>query len=142
MAERKNTHGLELVTIDRTTIVSIGDMEIWDGADLSLIRDTLFRLIRQQAVNSISIDMKYVQYIPSGFFGMLYDWMDRGIEVRLLHPRTRVQQMLWFQKFFVDEGHGTHRLVKGTAPAIDANGHDWSVESTSSPVASPLALTN
>ena len=45
MAERKNTHGLRLSRRREVMIVDIGDMEIWDGADLSLIRDTLNRLI-------------------------------------------------------------------------------------------------
>ncbi len=110
MAERKYTHGLSIQSSHQGIVVNIGDMEIWDGADLSLIRDTLFRLVLQDGNEAFAIDMHAVQYVPSGFFGMLFDWMERGVEVRLLSPRDRVQQMLWFRKFFVEVEAGVYRL--------------------------------
>lgn len=110
MAERKYTHGLAISTAADLTVIDIGDMEIWDGADLSLIRDTLFRLVLQDGVDAFAIDMHAVQYVPSGFFGMLYDWMERGVDVKLVNPRARVQQMLWFRKFFAEVEPGTYRL--------------------------------
>jgi hypothetical protein len=100
MAERKNTHGLTVKRHRRATVIDIGEMEIWDGADLSLIRDTLNRLIVKERRRSIAIQMRTVKYVPSGFFGMLYDWFERGITVRLVAPQERVTQMLWFQRFF------------------------------------------
>lgn len=100
MAERKNTHGLTVKRQRRATVIDIGEMEIWDGADLSLIRDTLNRLIVKERRRSIAIQMRTVKYVPSGFFGMLYDWFERGITVRLVAPQERVTQMLWFQRFF------------------------------------------
>jgi len=100
MAERKNTHGLTVKRHRRATVIDIGEMEIWDGADLSLIRDTLNRLIVKERRRSIAIQMRTVKYVPSGFFGMLYDWFERGITVRLVAPQDRVTQMLWFQRFF------------------------------------------
>lgn len=100
MAERKHTHGLAITQADEVTVIDIGDMEIWDGADLSLIRDTLFRLVLQDGVEAFAVDMHAVQYVPSGFFGMLFDWLERGVEVRLANPRERVMKMLWFRKFF------------------------------------------
>lgn len=103
MAERKNTHGLTVRRHRRATVIDIGDMEIWDGADLSLIRDTLNRLIIKERRRSIAIQMQTVKYVPSGFFGMLYDWFERGITVRLVAPQQRVTQMLWFQRFFDHE---------------------------------------
>lgn len=114
MAERKYTHGLAvLVTEAHGAVVDIGDMEIWDGADLSLIRDTLFRLVLQEGADAFAIDMHAVQYVPSGFFGMLFDWMERGVDVRLLNPRDRVRQMLWFRKFFVAVTENAYRLCDG-----------------------------
>jgi transketolase len=47
---------------------------LWDGADLSLIRDTLNRLVVKERRRSIAIQMRTVKYVPSGFFGMLFDW--------------------------------------------------------------------
>ena len=128
MAERKYTHGLELVEIDGSTLLNIGDIEIWDGADLSLVRDTLARLAGQEYIKSFTIDMKFVQYIPSGFFGMLYDWCERGVEIRLLQPRARVQNMLWFQKFFVDLGNGYFQLILGSVELQTSSPLAWPEE--------------
>lgn len=100
MADRKYTHGLELIQRGEVTILHIGKMEIWDGADLSLLRDTILRLVTEDDIKSIGIDVRCVQHVPSGFFGMLYDWYERGLTIQLLEPRERVTQMLWFRKFF------------------------------------------
>ena len=66
------------------TLISLGEMEIWDGADLALIRDTLFEQILDFEQRDLALDMKTVKYIPSGFFGMLGDWKDRGISITVL----------------------------------------------------------
>lgn len=110
MAERKNTHGLTVKRHRRATVIDIGEMEIWDGADLSLIRDTLNRLIVKERRRSIAIQMRTVKYVPSGFFGMLYDWFERGITVRLVAPQERVTQMLWFQRFFEHDQDDSYLL--------------------------------
>lgn len=110
MAERKNTHGLQLARRRDSVVVDIGDMEIWDGADLSLIRDTLNQLIIKQRRRAIGIQMRSVKYVPSGFFGMLYDWHDQGITVRLFAPQPRVTGMLWFQRFFELDGKDCYVL--------------------------------
>ncbi|SFJ53813.1 STAS domain-containing protein [Planctomicrobium piriforme] len=141
MAERKYTHGLSVNVSTQGTVIDIGDMEIWDGADLSLIRDTLFRLVLQEGVDSFAIDMHAVQYVPSGFFGMLFDWLDRGVEVRLLNPRDRVKQMLWFRKFFVADDAQTWRLHHGLAIDERQSEELWSGERTQGS-ASPLGMLN
>lgn len=109
MAERKYTHGLELSREGSTNLISIGDMEIWDGADLSLIRDTIYQLAGSNDSVEIGIDMQFVQHVPSGFFGMLFDWHERGVIITLHRPRPRITQMLWFRKFFkLDQAHIWH----------------------------------
>ena len=112
MAERKNTHGLSLTRKSNRTIVDIGEMEIWDGADLSLIRDTLNRLVEKERRRSIAIQMKSVKYVPSGFFGMLYDYFEQGISIRLINPQPRVANMVWFRRFFSADSDGSHLLVR------------------------------
>jgi len=121
MAERKNTHGLKLTRKFGSVIVDIGKMEIWDGADLSLVRDTLNVLISRRRKRSVGIHMKYVKYVPSGFFGMLYDYFEAGITVRLVRPQPRVAEMLWFQRFFVEEAPGVYRLDDIYECGIDAD---------------------
>lgn len=125
MAERKYTHGLKINREKGTFVISIGDMEIWDGADLSLVRDTLVTLIRQKGRRCVGIDMQFVQYVPSGFFGMLFDWHDAGIEVRLVRPRERVRNMLWFRKFFDLVDSGIYRLHEGSGVSEETSEELW-----------------
>ena len=133
MAERKYTHGLELHQDGKATIISIGEMEIWDGADLSLIRDSLISLIRGEGCRSIGINMKYAKHIPSGFFGMLFDWFESGVEVRLYNPTDRVHGMIWFRQFYLPEGDGCYVLHDGSQVAPVLAGEEerprWEKES-------------
>jgi hypothetical protein len=121
MAERKNTHGLHVRNLRGISVVDIGDMEIWDGADLSLVRDTLNVLISRRHRRSVGIDMRHVKYVPSGFFGMLYDWFEAGITVYLSQPQDRVVGMLWFQRFFAQEKPGLWRLEDLYETGIDVD---------------------
>lgn len=93
------------------TVLSLGCIEIWDGADMALLRETLTRVIEREGRRSIAIDMSAVKYIPSGFFGMLYDWHEKGVAVRLTKPQPNVAAMLWFRQFFEPEGEGWFRLL-------------------------------
>ena len=81
-------------------VVLMGDMEIWDGADLALLRETLARLVEAERHKSIGVDLTFVKYIPSGFFGMLYDYAECGVSVRVYGPHPHIRQMLWFREFF------------------------------------------
>lgn len=120
MAERKNTHGLRLTNVRGIAVVDIGDMEIWDGADLSLVRDTLTVLIARRRRRAVGIQMRHVKYVPGGFFGMLYDWFEAGVHVFLLRPQPRVERMLWFQRFFTQVRPGLWRLEDLYETGIDS----------------------
>lgn len=84
-----------------STVISVGEMEIWDGADLALIRDTLHELIEDQNQRDVGIEMASVKYVPSGFFGMLSEWNDLGVRITLYGVQPNVQRMLWFRHFFL-----------------------------------------
>jgi len=115
-------------------VVVMGKMEIWDGADLALLREILAKLVDTEQRPAIGVDLTFVKYIPSGFFGMLYDYTDRGVSVRLYSPQTHIANMLWFREFFesVDDeafnlvvkaqtGHSARSaLAAGKAPWSDA----------------------
>lgn len=90
---------LRLFDHNNATVIDLGDMEIWDGADLALLRDSLVRVAAQRP-QAIGVDMTYVKYIPSGFFGMLFDYHEQGMKMRLLSPQPNVVRMLWFSRFF------------------------------------------
>jgi hypothetical protein len=125
MAERKYTHGLSTRDDQGVTVVDIGNMEIWDGADLSLLRDTLAVLIQRERCKAIAVDMATVKFVPSGFFGMLFDWFEQGISVRLFAPQPRVMNMLWFKRFFIWEKDDRYRL-KDSAPVTEREADEWS----------------
>ncbi len=94
----------------QVTVLDLGQMEIWDGADMALLRDSLTRLIKSEKRRSIGIDMKHVKYIPSGFFGMLFDWYEAGVQIRLYNPQPNVRKMLWFNRFFEPVADDCHVL--------------------------------
>jgi anti-anti-sigma regulatory factor len=91
---------MRFVPNDDFMVLNLGDMEIWDGADMALLRESLTRLIRAEKHRRIGIDMSHVKYIPSGFFGMLFDWFETGVQIRLYSPQPNVRGMLWFNQFF------------------------------------------
>jgi len=92
------------------TILDLGAMEIWDGADMALLRESLTRLIIAEKHRSIGIDMAHVKYIPSGFFGMLFDWYETGVQILLYSPQPNVRRMLWFSRFFEAVSENTFQL--------------------------------
>lgn len=108
MASRKDR--MKIRTENGVTILDLGPVEIWDGADLALLRDTFTRQHTGRRCRSLGIDMSSVKYVPSGFFGMLFDWHEQGFEIRLFTPQPRVANMLWFRQFFEDETNGSYLL--------------------------------
>lgn len=108
MASRKNR--LTIHEWDGVAVIDLGTMDIWDGADMALLRETLTRLIERERRRSVGVNMRYVKYIPSGFFGMLFDWHDRGVVISLFTPQANVARMLWFRQFFDAKENGRYTL--------------------------------
>ena len=127
MAPRKKTDRITIHRLKDLTILEMGEYEIWDGADLSLVRDMLVRVIDEESCNSVAVDMTYVKYIPSGFFGMLYDWFEKGIRVRLIAPQENVTEMLWFRCFFTPSSNGMHQLHHGKSVVVptESDSEGW-----------------
>lgn len=101
-------------------LLHLGEMEIWDGADLALLREGLFRLIDGESCQAIAIDMSYVKYIPSGFFGMLFDWQEKcGTWFALTQPQPNVQRMLWFRQFFKRNSDGLYEMLLEPSESYD-----------------------
>jgi len=112
---------------DGFAVMHLGEMEIWDGADMALLRESLTRLIKADKQRAIGVDMTYVKYIPSGFFGMLFDWFETGVQIRLYTPQPNVRRMLWFNQFFEAVGHDCFELapqpVAGFATSYSPGNH-------------------
>lgn len=119
MSSRKKQR-LTIRTEEDFAIVALDDMEIWDGADLALLREALTNLIEKDGFRAIGVDLSTVKYIPSGFFGMLFEWYEQGLKVRLYYPQKNVEQMLWFRMFFVSDDEGAYKLndceMRGNSP--------------------------
>lgn len=92
-------------------VLDLGCVDIWDGADLSLLRESLNLLITTQGESAVGVDLSHVKYIPSGFFGMIYDWREHGVDVRLYDPQPNVAKMTWFRQFAEPLGDGVFDLV-------------------------------
>ena len=93
---------LRIYRDEEITLFNLGDMEIWDWADLVLLRDSLKRLNEAEKLHSIGIDMSHVKSIASGFFGLLFDWYEIGVQIRLYSAQPNVRRMFWFSHFFVE----------------------------------------
>jgi hypothetical protein len=107
---RKNPMKVE--TRRRYQVIDLGPIEIWDGADLALLRETLTRLISVEGFVRIGVDMSHVKYVPSGFFGMIFDWCEQGATICLDNPCERVKNMIWFRQFLVHTGDERFRLER------------------------------
>lgn len=101
---------LRIVSQHGTVSVGMDRIEIWDGADLALLREVLTTLIEQDGHRNVGVDLTPVKYIPSGFFGMLFEWYEQGVEVHLSNPQPNVQEMLWFRMFFQRTSDGDYLL--------------------------------
>ena len=110
MMNRKKRKRLKVEADGETAIVGLDDIEIWDGADLALLREVLGELIEKDDYRAIGVNLHSVKYIPSGFFGMLYEWYEDGIRIILRSPQPNVEDMLWFRMFFVRQPDGSFWL--------------------------------
>ena len=106
----KRRQRMKLYERDGYLVLDLGQVEIWDGADLALLRDTLTRVIVERGCRQVAVNMQYVKYIPSGFFGMLFDWHEKGVSIRLYTPQPHVARMLWFRQFFDNLGDDGYLL--------------------------------
>ena len=70
MASRKKQR-MKINEVDGVAVMDLGAIEIWDGADLALLRETLYRLVDGEKRRAVGVNMTFVKYVPSGFFGML-----------------------------------------------------------------------
>ncbi|MEZ6127148.1 MAG: hypothetical protein R3C59_00535 [Planctomycetaceae bacterium] len=110
MMNLKKRQRLSIQIEGQTATVGLEHIEIWDGADLALLREVLTELIQKESYSSIGVNLESVKYIPSGFFGMLYEWYEQGIHIILHSPQPNVEQMLWFRMFFHQAPNGTFLL--------------------------------
>ncbi len=109
---------LRICRDENLALISLGDMEIWDAADLVYLRDSLTRLNKAEKLQSIGIDMSHVRSIPSGFFGLLFDWYEIGVQIRLYDAQPNVRHMFWFRHFFLETVAGDCHVLSADLAEI------------------------
>jgi anti-anti-sigma regulatory factor len=115
-------HQMTIEKLGGYQVINLGPMDIWDGADLALLRETLTGLIEGEGMTRVAVDMSNVKYVPSGYFGMLFDWAERGASICLDGPCERVRQMIWFRKFLAPLSDDRFRLETESLEPITAGG--------------------
>ena len=110
MMNQKKRQRLNVEIDGHCATVGLDQIEIWDGADLALLREVLTEMITRDSYRSIGVNLESVKYIPSGFFGMLYEWYEEGIRIILHNPQPNVEQMIWFRMFFNVQADGSFLL--------------------------------
>jgi hypothetical protein len=131
MARCKFTSQRVRVLDDGCHVVRLDAGEIWENAELIAIRDTFLFLHQNVGISSMGVDLLGVKYLPSGFFGLLYDWHERGVSIHLYSPEQEIAKMLWYRQFFRpvrDNGHVLDSTFGGIPAesqtiAIDKNHH-------------------
>lgn len=78
--------------------IRLGMAEIWDGADLALLREVLFDA-RLKLGKVIGVDMSKVRSIPSGTFGLFHSVIDLGKSIILLAPTQEIRNLTGFGHF-------------------------------------------
>lgn len=101
---------LKVDFVEEILVLSIPDKHGWDGSDLSLLRDALIDFVENEERGAIGISLDGVVHVPTGFFGMLYDFHEKGFAVHLFHPQEKVRNMLWFRHFFEVDQPKCYRL--------------------------------
>lgn len=96
-------------------------MEIWDETDLAVLRESLTTLVDVERHHAIGVNMEWVKYIPGGFFGMLFNWREKGVRILLFNPQTHIRRMLWFQQFLEPIGAGCFLMLSEPTPTYQAN---------------------
>lgn len=97
--------------VDQYSVISIGDSQSWNGADLHLIRDVMRHLVKRDRCTRIGIDMKRVYQIESGFFGTLCEFVENGTSVRAYQPVECVREYLWFREYLKEQTPGVYQFV-------------------------------
>jgi len=127
MMNRKKRQRLTVEQDGPMVTVGLDHIEIWDGADLALLREVLTELIHRDGYRCICVNLESVKYIPSGFFGMLYEWYEDGVQILLHSPQPNVEQMLWFRMFFSPTPEGSFVLndeaVRNNTPTQQVEYH-------------------
>jgi len=107
--ERQDT--VRVTVVEQYSVISIGDSQSWNGADLHLIRDVMRHLVKRDHCTRIGIDMQHVFEIESGFFGTLCEFVENGVAIRVYQPVECVREFFWFREYMREQTPGVYQFV-------------------------------
>lgn len=82
----------------------------WHNGDLAVFRDGVQHLA-ESGVSTIEFDMLAMHRLPPGFAGLLWNWRDKGLQIRLRNVEPTVQKMRWFSMTAIAAGDGFWDIV-------------------------------
>lgn len=82
-------------------VLRLDNIQALDHSDVCLLKEWL---VRQEPGVKVSLNLHKVEYLPSGFFGMLHDMSDKGVLITLTNVSDAIKKQLWFQRFIQPSG--------------------------------------
>ena len=100
MAERLDWTGVESTRLEdgsvRVRLETEGNLVISDRA---LLVDEINRLVRDEEIEHVRVDMAGILTLPTGTFALLMRKLDEGVRITLESPRSTIRNLLWFRWF-------------------------------------------
>jgi len=98
-ADRRNRLTISLK--NNTHILRLSNIQALDHSDVCLLKEWMSR---QAAGTKVSLNLHKVEYLPSGFFGMLHDISDNGVLISLANVSDTIKKHLWYRQFIHPSG--------------------------------------
>lgn len=72
-----------------------------DHSDTCLLKEWM---TAQKIGAKITLNLKDVQYLPSGFFGMLHEIVDLGQSIKIINTSDQITKQVWYTRFVTSNG--------------------------------------
>lgn len=86
---------------DGEFLLRLDNIQALDHSDVCLLKEWMSR---QDNGTKVSLNLHKVEYLPSGFFGMLHDISDTGVRITLLNVTDAIKKQIWFKQFIQPSG--------------------------------------
>ena len=84
-----------------TFTLRLKDIQALDHSDTCLLKEWM---TAQKIGAKITLNLKDVQYLPSGFFGMLHEIVDLGQSIKIINTSDQITKQVWYTRFVTSNG--------------------------------------